>query len=54
MVPVENTRTWAAAMEEIGMPHEYVEMPGRGHGYDIIGDSMPEIFRFFAASSRSE
>lgn len=53
-VPVENTRTWAAALDEIGLEHEYVEMPGRGHGYDIIGDSMPEIFRFFAAHTRGD
>ena len=51
VVPPTNTRTWAAAMDELKMPHEYIEMPGRDHG-TIIGDSMPDIFRFFAAHPR--
>lgn len=46
VVPPTNTRTWAAAMDELKMPHEYIEMAGRDHG-SIIGDSMPDIFRFF-------
>jgi predicted peptidase len=50
-VPVQNTRTWANAAHELGIDNEYVEMPGRDHG-NIIGDGMPEIFRFFAAHSR--
>jgi len=48
VVPPDNTRTWAAAMNDLKMPHEYIEMAGRDHG-SIIGDSMPDIFRFFAA-----
>jgi len=48
VVPPDNTRTWAAAMKDLRTPHEYIEMPGRDHG-TIIGDSMPDIFRFFAA-----
>jgi predicted peptidase len=51
VVPAVNTRTWAAAMDELGMEHEYVEMPGRDHG-TIIWDGMPEIFRFFAEHTR--
>lgn len=51
VVPPDNTRTWAAAMRDMTMPHEYVEMPGRDHG-TIIDDSMPDIFRFFAVHSR--
>ena len=51
VVPPTNTRTWAAAMDDLKMPHEYIEMPGRDHG-TIIGDSMPDIFRFFAAHPR--
>ncbi|MGZ3273964.1 MAG: carboxylesterase family protein [Caulobacteraceae bacterium] len=51
VVPPTNTRTWAAAMDELKMPHEYIEMAGRDHG-TIIGDSMPDIFRFFAAHPR--
>jgi len=52
VVPAVNTRTWAAAMDELGMEHEYVEMPGRDHG-TIIWDGMPDIFRFFAAHTRT-
>jgi len=51
VVPPTNTRAWAAAMQDIKTPHEYIEMPGRDHG-TIIGDSMPDIFRFFAAHPR--
>jgi predicted peptidase len=51
VVPATNTRTWAAALGELGMEHEYLEMTGRDHG-NIIGDGMPEIFRFFAAHTR--
>jgi len=52
VVPATNTRTWAAAMAEMGMAHEYLEMAGRDHG-TIIWDGMPEIFRFFAAHTRT-
>lgn len=51
VVPAANTRTWAAAMDELGMEHEYLEMPGRDHG-NIIWEGMPEIFRFFAEHRR--
>ncbi|HWK41696.1 MAG TPA: prolyl oligopeptidase family serine peptidase [Croceibacterium sp.] len=51
-VPVVNTRTWATAMDEMGMTHEYIEMPGRDHG-NIIWDGMDDIFRFFSEHSRT-
>jgi predicted esterase len=51
VVPVASVRTWAAAMDELGLTQEYVEMPGRDHG-TIIADGMPDIFRFFAAHTR--
>jgi len=51
VVPAAATRTWAAAMDEFGMTHQYLEMPGRDHG-NIIGDGMPDIFSFFAAHKR--
>lgn len=51
VVPATNTRTWSAAMDELGMTHEYIEMPGRDHG-NIIADGMPDIFRFFAEHTR--
>jgi predicted peptidase len=47
VVPPVNTRTWADAMKEIGMKHEYKELPGGDHG-TVISDGMPDIFKFFA------
>lgn len=52
IVPPAGTRTWAAAMDALGMEHEYLEKPGLDHG-TIIGPSMAEIFRFFAAHKRT-
>jgi alpha-beta hydrolase superfamily lysophospholipase len=52
VVPVANTRTWAEAMDELGMEQEYIEMAGRDHG-NIIWDGMPAILRFFAAHTRT-
>jgi predicted peptidase len=52
VVPPAGTRTWAAAMDELGMEHEYIEKPGLDHG-TIIGPSMDDIFRFFAAHKRT-
>ncbi|MGZ3172226.1 MAG: alpha/beta family hydrolase [Croceibacterium sp.] len=52
VVPPAGTRTWAAAMDQLGMEHEYIEKPGLDHG-TIIGPSMPDIFRFFAAHKRT-
>lgn len=51
VVPADSVRTWAAAMKDLQMDYEYIEMPGRDHG-NIIADGMPEIFRFFAAHRR--
>ena len=45
-VPVDNTRMWVATMEELGLEHEYVEVPGATHG-PIIDIGMPDIFAFF-------
>lgn len=53
VVPVASVRTWAAAMDELDLTHEYIEMPGRDHG-NIIADGMPDIFRFFAAHTERE
>jgi predicted peptidase len=52
VVPPAGTRTWAAAMDELGLEHEYVEKPGLDHG-TISGPSMDDIFRFFAAHHRT-
>jgi predicted peptidase len=52
VVPPENTRTWAEAMKTLDMVHEYIELPNGDHG-TVIGDGMPDIFRFFAAHPKS-
>lgn len=53
VVPPTNSRTWAAAMDELNLAdHRYIEMEGRDHG-TIIADSMPAIFAFFDAHRRA-
>ena len=49
LVPVDLAQTWVATMEEIGMEHEYVELPGVTHG-PVIYDS--HIYEFFEQHSR--
>jgi poly(3-hydroxybutyrate) depolymerase len=51
VVPAENTRRWAATLKELGMKGQYIELPGGDHG-NVIGNGMPEIFRFFAENVR--
>jgi len=50
-VPVAVGRTWAETMRELGMTHEYIEVPGGDHG-NVIGIGMPDIFAFFAKHSK--
>ena len=50
-VPVETARTWVATMEEIGMEHEYVELPGVTHG-PVITVSQEYIHEFFGKHSK--
>jgi poly(3-hydroxybutyrate) depolymerase len=52
VVPPAGTRTWAAAMDSLGMEHAYIEKPGLDHG-TIIPASMDDIFRFFEAHKRT-
>lgn len=42
------THKWRDSLKELKMEHEYIEIPGGDHG-TVIGDGMPDIFRFFAA-----
>ena len=51
-VPITYTRQWIDTMKEIGMKYEYIELPGGDHG-TVIGDGMPDIFKFFAAHPRA-
>ena len=50
-VPVDLARTWVATMEEIGMEHEYVELPGVTHG-PVITVSQEHIYAFFGNHSK--
>jgi poly(3-hydroxybutyrate) depolymerase len=51
VVSVDLARTWAATMEEIGIAHEYVELPGVTHG-PVITVSQEHVYRFFDRHSR--
>jgi len=52
VVPPDSVRAWASAMDEVGLPHEYIEKEGLDHG-TIIGGSMDDIFRFFGEHTRT-
>jgi predicted peptidase len=51
VVAVDTSHTWVATMEEIGMEHEYVELPGISHG-PVITASQEAIFGFFDKHSK--
>ena len=48
-VPVERTRDWVAKMQELGMQHVYVEIPGGDHSLLISQDTvnMKKFVDFF-------
>lgn len=48
-VPVERTRAWVAKMQELGMQHVYVEIPGGDHSLLISQDAvnMKKFVDFF-------
>jgi poly(3-hydroxybutyrate) depolymerase len=51
LVRVEVTRRWVAMMQELGMTHSYIEIPGGDHTAIIARDpsNMRKIFDFFDA-----
>ena len=51
LVPADLARTWTATMEEIGMEHEYVELPGVTHG-PVITISQEHVYEFFGNHSK--
>lgn len=53
VVPPTYARQWADSMKEIGLTYKYVELAGGDHG-TVIGDGMPDIFKFFAEYSKSK
>jgi len=50
-VPVTESHAWTAAMKDMGMEHEYVELPGVTHG-PVITLSQEHIYEFFAKHSK--
>jgi poly(3-hydroxybutyrate) depolymerase len=53
LVPVAGTRRWVDKLKELGVTHEYLEIPGAGHG-DVIGRGMPQIFEFFEKQQKEK
>lgn len=53
LVRVEVTRRWAEKMQELGMPHRYIEVAGGDH-IRVAPDHLPDIFAFFNQHSRRE
>jgi acetyl esterase/lipase len=50
VVPVENSRKLAEALKKAGLPHEYVEFPGEGHGFKleripVVAEKSSAFFR---------
>jgi len=50
-VPVDTSRQWVATMEQLGLEHEYIEMPGVTHG-PVITLSQAAIYEFFDRHSK--
>jgi pimeloyl-ACP methyl ester carboxylesterase len=48
---MDTARLWAGTMGELGVVHEYVEIPGATHG-SVIEAGMADIFEFFAEHTR--
>jgi poly(3-hydroxybutyrate) depolymerase len=53
LVRPEGTRRWVGKMKELNVPHEYLEIPGAGHG-DVISKGMPQIFEFFEKQQKNK
>jgi dipeptidyl aminopeptidase/acylaminoacyl peptidase len=51
VVPVESARALVDALEEMGIEHEYVELPGISHG-PVITASQEHVFEFFGKHSK--
>ena len=51
--PVENTRSMVAELKQLGVPHEYYEIPGGTHS-DVVGPAIPHIVDFFSQHQRAD
>jgi dienelactone hydrolase len=49
--PVEVSRAMAAELRNLGVQHEYHEIPGGTHG-DVVGPAIPKIVDFFGRHAR--
>jgi predicted peptidase len=50
-VDVNVTRRWVARMEELGMEHEYIEVPGGTH-FSAGRDNIDKVFEFLSRHER--
>jgi dipeptidyl aminopeptidase/acylaminoacyl peptidase len=53
LVRPEGTRRWVEKLKELKVTHEYLEIPGGGHG-DVVSKGMPKIFEFFEKQNKKE
>jgi predicted peptidase len=51
IVPVNASRTMVAALKNLGVEHEYIEVKGGSHG-DVVGPNIPRIVEFFSQHAR--
>lgn len=51
LVDVQGTRRWAAKMEQLGMEHEYIEVPGGTHA-SAGRDNIANVFAFLSRHRR--
>ncbi len=54
IVDVRNSREPVARLAELGISHRYAETHGYGHSSGLIGDSLDDVFAWFAAHRRPE
>jgi pimeloyl-ACP methyl ester carboxylesterase len=53
LIPLDtSTRPWVEHMKQLGIPHEYIEVPGGTHG-TVLTTGAPQIFDFFAKHKRA-
>lgn len=52
-IPVEKTRSMVAELQQLGVPHEYHEIPGGTHG-SVLGPAIPDIVEFFSQHKRAD
>lgn len=51
LVRPEGTRRWVEKLKELNITHEYLEIPGAGHG-DVVTKGMPKLFEFFESQTK--